>query len=61
MLARFAKEAVSGLGLRCAPALGDSSALLRSLASRGYATGAGGGLIGAGQGMRGPGGGGASG
>ena len=40
-LARIAKEAVSGLGLRCGATslLGDSSALVRSLATRGYATG----------------------
>ena len=43
MLARYAKEAVSSLGLRCGatllPPLADSSATLRSLVVRGYATG----------------------
>ena len=40
-LAQFAKQAVAGLGLRCGVSLSvaDSSAPLRALAVRGYASG----------------------
>ena len=43
MLAAFAKQAAGSLGLRCGASLAplaDSSASLRALVARGYATGA---------------------